>query len=91
MVTDVNDHTPQCVQTLFSFDAAEANLLRVELGSVMATDGDGSDVASGQLSYRLGSTNLRNNITVSSSVRLHASFEGRTYFFLLAQLGCGVW
>ena len=68
-VTDVNDHTPQCVQSVFAFTAAEANILRVELGSVSATDGDGLRVGSGQLFYRLGSTNLQNNITVTSSVR----------------------
>ena len=68
-VTDVNDHTPRCSQSLFAFTAAEANILRVDLGDVRATDGDGSSVGSGQLSYRLGSTNLRNNITVTSSVR----------------------
>ncbi len=71
-VTDVNDNTPQCAQSLFAFTAAEANMLRVELGNVRATDGDDTGsrapVGSGQLSYRLGSTNLQNNITVTSSV-----------------------
>lgn len=76
-VTDVNDHTPQCDQNLFSFTAEEANTRRVRLGQVTASDGDsgGSNpVGSGQLSYRLGSTNLRNNITVFSDVSYVKTF-----------------
>lgn len=74
MVTDVNDHTPQCDQNLFAFTAAEANILRVQLGQVTATDGDSvGGVGSGQLSYRLGSTNLQNNITVTSDVSSYRS------------------
>ena len=74
MVADVNDHVPQCGQSLFSFTAAEANQLPVALGTVTATDGDNigeeTPVGSGQLSYRLGSTNLKNNITVTSAVSI---------------------
>lgn len=71
-VLDVNDNTPQCDQALFSFATDEANRLRIELGSVTATDGDAvaglAPVGSGELMYSIASTNLPNVITVSSRV-----------------------
>lgn len=66
---DVNDHTPQCAESLFTFSAEEANELQIELGTVTATDGDvQSPVGSGELRYQLVSSNLQ-SVSISSMVR----------------------
>jgi hypothetical protein len=71
-VLDVNDFTPVCDQPSYAFSTAEDNQLRIELGSVTATDGDNvpglPEVGSGQLLFQLASPNVRDRITVSPMV-----------------------
>lgn len=68
MVSDVNDHTPVCQPSRYNFTTQEDNQFQVQLGTVTATDGDGSSVGSGQLIFTLAPSNFANNISVSQSV-----------------------
>lgn len=71
-ILDVNDNTPVCDSSRFSFSTAEANPLAEELGRVTATDGDNvaglPPVGSGQLNYQIVSPMIQAIFSISPTV-----------------------
>lgn len=90
----MNDHTPRCDESLFTFSTEEANELQIELGTVTATDGDDvpdqSPVGSGELTYQLVSSNLP-SITITSMVRQISHHWPSPHVLLHVLIGRCVW